>query len=172
MLRYQRNHIAGCKSGDSCRKCSYWIEGRHLGKRWHQSLKTTDAKTAAALVQRLILTGKLESEPEENGITIGDAVTKFFAEQESRGAALSHDQITSQISHWRTQSAEVQRPIKVLTGSGRVRIKREHRVSAGLHDGFHYPIPPVMEGQHVHQCKANRTPEDIFRILQVSKMDQ
>jgi site-specific recombinase XerD len=89
MLRYQRNHIAGCKSGNSCRKCPYWIEGRHLGKRWHHSLKTTDAKTAAQLVQRVILNGRLELEPEDLGITIADAITQFFAEQESRGAAVS-----------------------------------------------------------------------------------
>lgn len=89
MLRYRRNHIAGCKSGDSCKKCPYWIEGRHHGKRWHQSLKTTDAKTAAQFVQRVILTGKLELEPENQGITIAEAITKFFAEQEGRGAAVS-----------------------------------------------------------------------------------
>jgi hypothetical protein len=87
MLRYQRNHIAGCKSGDSCKKCSFWIEGRHQGKRWHQSLKTTDSKTAAQLVQRAILTGKLELEPGQKGITIADAIAQFFAEQQSRGAA-------------------------------------------------------------------------------------
>jgi site-specific recombinase XerD len=89
MLRYQRNHIAGCKSGDSCKKCPYWIEGRHEGRRWHQSLKTTDAKTAAQLVQRAILTGKIELEPEDQGITIADAITKFYAEQMGRGAAAS-----------------------------------------------------------------------------------
>src|SRR5215472_14839084 len=90
MLRYQRNHIAGCTSGDSCRKCPYWIEGRHQGKRWHQSLRTTDARTAAQLVQRVILTGKLEldAEPEQDrGITIADAITEYFAELESRRAA-------------------------------------------------------------------------------------
>src|ERR1700692_1926397 len=89
MLRYHRNHIAGCKSGYSCKRCPFWIQGRHHGKRWHQSLKTTDSKTAAQLVQRAILTGKLELEPEENGIAIADAVKQFFAEQQSRGSAES-----------------------------------------------------------------------------------
>jgi integrase len=89
MLRYSRTHIDGCTSGDSCRKCPYWIEGRHNGKRWHQSLRTMDSKTAAQLVQRVLLTGKLEQEQEIAGITIADAVTQFFAEQESRGAAQS-----------------------------------------------------------------------------------
>jgi hypothetical protein len=87
MLRYQRNHVAGCKSGDSCRKCPYWIEGRHQGKRWHQSLRTADAKTAAALVQRAILTGKIELEPEAQRMPIAEAIKEFFAEHESRGAA-------------------------------------------------------------------------------------
>ncbi|HEX4594747.1 MAG TPA: hypothetical protein VH157_10755, partial [Bryobacteraceae bacterium] len=90
MLRYQRKHIAGCRSGDSCKKCPYWIEGRHEGKRWHQSLKTTDARTAAQVVQRAILTGKIEPEPEQpkdSGITISDAIKKFYADQRSRGAA-------------------------------------------------------------------------------------
>lgn len=87
MLRYQRNHVAGCKSGDSCRKCPYWIEGRHQGKRWHQSLRTADAKTAAALVQRAILTGKIQLEPEAQGMTIAEAIKEFLAEHESRGAA-------------------------------------------------------------------------------------
>jgi site-specific recombinase XerD len=87
MLRYERNHIAGCKSGDSCKKCPYWIVGRHHGERWHQSLKTTDAKTAAQLVQKVILTGKLELETVEQGITLAEAITKFFAELRSRGAA-------------------------------------------------------------------------------------
>jgi len=63
--------------------------GRHSGKRWHQSLRTTDAKTAAQLVQRVILTGVLDLEPADKGVTIADAVTQFFAEQEGRGAALS-----------------------------------------------------------------------------------
>jgi hypothetical protein len=89
MLRYQRNHIAGCKSGDSCKQCPYWIEGRHEGEPWHQSLKTTDAKTAAQLVQRAILTGKIDLDSEEQGITIADAITKFYAEQRSRGTAVS-----------------------------------------------------------------------------------
>jgi site-specific recombinase XerD len=89
MLRYTRTHIDGCTSGDSCRKCPYWIEGRHNGKRWHRSLKTADAKTAAQLVQRVILTGTLDLEPEAVGITVADAVTQFLAEQESRGAAVS-----------------------------------------------------------------------------------
>jgi site-specific recombinase XerD len=89
LLRYTRTHIDGCKSGDSCRKCPYWIEGRHQGKRWHQSLRTADSKTAAQLVQRAILTGKLELEREEQGITLTDAVTKFFDELTGRGAALS-----------------------------------------------------------------------------------
>jgi hypothetical protein len=88
MLRYERNHIAGCRSGDSCRKCPYWIEGRQHGKRWHQYLKTTDAKTAAQLVQRVILTGKLDiAIADGQGITLADAITKFFAELTSRGAA-------------------------------------------------------------------------------------
>lgn len=89
MLRYQLNHIAGCKSGDSCKKCPYWIEGRHEGRRWHQSLKTTDAKTAAQLVQRAILTGKIDGEPENRGMTITDAITKFYSEQRSRGTSLA-----------------------------------------------------------------------------------
>jgi hypothetical protein len=88
MLRYQRNHIAGCKSGDSCKRCPYWIEGRHEGRRWHQSLKTTDAKTAAQLVQRAILIGNIDApEQADPGITITDAITKFYAEQHSRGAS-------------------------------------------------------------------------------------
>lgn len=89
MLRYQRNHVASCKSGDSCKKCPFWIEGRHQGKRWHQSLKTTDSRTAAQLVQRVILTGKLETEPEkaqDNGITLADAISKFYDELSGRGA--------------------------------------------------------------------------------------
>jgi len=78
MLRYERNHIAGCKSGDSCKKCPFWIEGRHEGKRFHQSLKTTDSKTAAQLVQRVILTGKLDLQPtEQTGVTVADAITSY-----------------------------------------------------------------------------------------------
>jgi hypothetical protein len=81
------NHIAGCKSGDSCKKCPYWIEGRHQGRRWHQSLKTTDAKTAAQLIQRVILTGKLEIAAEAGQrITLAGAITKFFTEITSRGS--------------------------------------------------------------------------------------
>jgi site-specific recombinase XerD len=89
MLRYQSNHIADCKSGDSCKKCPYWIEGRQNGRRWHQSLRTTDAKTASALVQRVILTGKLDVAAEGPGMTIADAITQFFAEHDSRGMAES-----------------------------------------------------------------------------------
>ena len=85
MLRYQRYHQVGCRAGNSCKKCPYWIEGRHEGRRWHQSLKTTDAKTAAQLVQRAILTGNIDvpAQP-DSGITITDAITKFYAEQHSR----------------------------------------------------------------------------------------
>ena len=90
MLRYQRNHVSGCMSGNSCKRCPYWIEGRHEGRRWHQSLKTTDAKTAAQLVQRAILTGNIDAPAQpDGGITITDAITKFYAEQHSRGASLA-----------------------------------------------------------------------------------
>src|SRR5579862_2255486 len=76
MLRYERNHVAGCKSGDSCKKCPFWIEGRHEGKRWHQSLKTTDVKTAASLLQRVVLTGKL-APAEESKVTLVDAIKAY-----------------------------------------------------------------------------------------------
>src|SRR5438067_5651502 len=77
MLRYSRNHIAGCKSGFSCKKCPYWIEGRHEGKRWHKSLKTTDAKTAAQLVQRVILTGKLALTGDGSKVTLADGIKAY-----------------------------------------------------------------------------------------------
>jgi site-specific recombinase XerD len=89
MLRYTREHVGECRSGASCKKCPYWVVGRHHGKRYHQSLRTADSKTAAQLVQRLILTGRLDVEPEDKGVTIEDAVDQFFAEQEGRGAARS-----------------------------------------------------------------------------------
>lgn len=100
MLRYQRNHVVGCKSGDSCKKCPFWIQGRHDGKRWHQSLKTTDSRTAAQLVQRVIITGKLDTEPErpkDNGITLADAITKFYNELSGRAAKRRNYQALSQV---------------------------------------------------------------------------
>jgi integrase len=92
MLRYERKHVAGCTSGAKCKRCPYWIEGRHEGKRWHQSLKTTDSRTAAQLVQRAILTGQIELsevEPSNPGITIAEAIEYFYAEQFGRGASPS-----------------------------------------------------------------------------------
>jgi site-specific recombinase XerD len=40
-------------------------------------------------VQRAILTGKIDLEPVEHGITIADAITNFYAEQTARGASPS-----------------------------------------------------------------------------------
>lgn len=74
MLRHRRRHIQGCKSGASCKKCPYWVDGRHGGKRIHRSLGTADFQTAAQLVQHFLLTGKFDPEPEAVGITIADAV--------------------------------------------------------------------------------------------------
>lgn len=90
MLRYERKHLTNCTSGAKCKRCPYWIEGRHEGRRWHQSLKTTDSRTAAELVQRAILTGKIvlpDDVAPTTGITITDAITKFYAEQSARGAS-------------------------------------------------------------------------------------
>jgi site-specific recombinase XerD len=67
-------------------KCPYWVVGRHQGKRYHQSLRTADSKTAAKLVEQLLLTGKLGPTAESNrGIKIADAVDRFIAEQRMRG---------------------------------------------------------------------------------------
>jgi site-specific recombinase XerD len=76
-----------------------------------------DAKTAAQLVQRVLLTGALDLEQEAPGITISDAVTQFFAEQQSRGAAVST------IKSFR----------KFLTGApGRAKCKNPERFSPTL----------------------------------------
>ncbi|HYK17030.1 MAG TPA: hypothetical protein VEV37_03360 [Bryobacteraceae bacterium] len=89
MLRYERKHIASCTSGAACRKCPYWIEGRHQGNRWQQSLRTTDAKTAAQLVERVILRGQLQlAAPESSPVTIADAMKEFMRVLELRSAAL------------------------------------------------------------------------------------
>lgn len=77
MLRFERNHVAECRSGARCKKCPFWIEGRHEGKRWHQSLRTTSAKTAAQLVQRVILTGKLDLTGDDSKVTVADAVKAY-----------------------------------------------------------------------------------------------
>lgn len=69
--------MAGCNSGDRCKKCPFWIEGRHEGKRWHQSLRTTNAQTAAQLVQRVILTGKLELTGDDSKVTVADAIKAY-----------------------------------------------------------------------------------------------
>src|SRR5262245_2358162 len=98
MLRHVRNHVRDCDSygadrdcpSKSKNKCPFWVEGRHAGKRWHKSLRTSDEKTAIRLVNRIIETGRVEFAPPQAAcITIPDAIERFLAEQASRGAAES-----------------------------------------------------------------------------------
>jgi site-specific recombinase XerD len=98
MLRHRRRHVQDCDSfgkdrdcpSKSKKKCPFWVEGRHGGTRWHQSLHTTDEKTAIRLVNRIIETGRLEFDaPQGAGITVREAVDGFLAEQAGRGMAES-----------------------------------------------------------------------------------
>jgi site-specific recombinase XerD len=96
MLRHVRRHVQDCNSfgkdrdcpSKSKKKCPFWVEGRHGRTRWHQSLRTTDEKTAIRLVNRIIETGRLEfDEPRAAGVTVLQAIEGFLAEQTSRGMA-------------------------------------------------------------------------------------
>jgi site-specific recombinase XerD len=96
MLRHVRRHVQDCNSfgkdrdcpSKSKKKCPFWVEGRHDRTRWHQSLRTTDEKTAIRLVNRIIETGRLEfDEPRAAGVTVLQAIEGFLAEQTSRGMA-------------------------------------------------------------------------------------
>jgi site-specific recombinase XerD len=96
MLRHVRRHVQDCNSfgkdrdcpSKSKKKCPFWVEGRHGRTRWHQSLRTTDEKTAIRLVNRIIETGRLEfDEPKAAGVTVLQAIEGFLAEQTSRGMA-------------------------------------------------------------------------------------
>lgn len=96
MLRHVRRHVQDCDSfgkdrdcpSRSKKKCPFWVEGRHAGTRWHQSLRTSDEKTAVRLVNRIIESGRLEfDEPLPTGIGVKDAIERFLAEQASRGTA-------------------------------------------------------------------------------------
>jgi site-specific recombinase XerD len=96
MLRHVRRHVQDCNSfgkdrdcpSKSKKKCPFWVEGRHGRTRWHQSLRTTDEKTAIRLVNRIIETGRLGfDEPRAAGVTILQAIEGFLAEQTSRGMA-------------------------------------------------------------------------------------
>jgi site-specific recombinase XerD len=96
MLRHVRRHVQDCNSfgrdrdcpSKSKKKCPFWVEGRHGRTRWHQSLRTTDEKTAIRLVNRIIETGRLEfDEPRAAGVTVLQAIEAFLAEQTSRGMA-------------------------------------------------------------------------------------
>ena len=96
MLRHVRRHVQDCNSfgkdrdcpSKSKKKCPFWVEGRHGRTRWHQSLRTTDEKTAIRLVNRIIETGRLEfDEPRAAGVTVLEAIEAFLAEQTSRGMA-------------------------------------------------------------------------------------
>src|SRR4051812_15077580 len=96
MLRHVRRHVQECDShskdrdcpSKSKKKCPFWVEGRHAGTRWHQSLRTNDEKTAVRLVNRIIETGRLEfEEPVAAGVTVRAAVEGFLAEQAGRGMA-------------------------------------------------------------------------------------
>jgi site-specific recombinase XerD len=96
MLRHVRRHGQDCDSfgkdrdcpSRSKKKCPFWVEGRHGRTRWHQSLRTTDEKTAIRLVNRIIETGRLEfDEPRAAGVTVLQAIEGFLAEQTSRGMA-------------------------------------------------------------------------------------
>jgi site-specific recombinase XerD len=97
MLRHVRTHVRSCTSFDtpkdcpsqSKKKCPFWVEGRHNGKRWHQSLKTADEKTAIRIVNRIVETGTLEPEAEAIGIDIAEAVEAFLNEQTGRGVAMA-----------------------------------------------------------------------------------
>src|SRR5260370_13380773 len=98
MLRHVRKHVRDCNSfgkdrdcpSKSKKKCPFWVEGRHAGTRWHQSLRTNDEKTAVRLVNRIIETGRLEfEEPIAAGITVREAIEGFLAEQARRGMANS-----------------------------------------------------------------------------------
>ncbi len=96
MLRHVRRHGQDCDSfgkdrdcpSRSKKKCPFWVEGRHAGTRWHQSLRTNDERTAIRLVNRIIETGGLEfDEPRTAGVTVRQAIEGFLAEQASRGMA-------------------------------------------------------------------------------------
>jgi site-specific recombinase XerD len=96
MLRHVRRHGQDCDSfgkdrdcpSRSKKKCPFWVEGRHAGTRWHQSLRTNDERTAIRLVNRIIETGRLEfDEPRAAGVTVLQAIEAFLAEQTSRGMA-------------------------------------------------------------------------------------
>jgi integrase len=96
MLRHVRRHGQDCDSfgkdrdcpSRSKKKCPFWVEGRHAGTRWHQSLRTNDERTAIRLVNRIIETGRLEfEEPRTAGVTVRQAIEGFLAEQASRGMA-------------------------------------------------------------------------------------
>ena len=96
MFRHVRRHVQDCNSfgkdrdcpSKSKKKCPFWVEGRHGRTRWHQSLRTTDEKTAIRLVNRIIETGHLEfDEPRTSGVTVLQAIEGFLAEQTSRGMA-------------------------------------------------------------------------------------
>jgi site-specific recombinase XerD len=96
MLRHVRRHVQDCDSfgkdrdcpSKSKKKCPFWVEGRHVGTRWHQSLRTNDERTAIRLVNRIVETGRLEFEEAiAPGITVREAIEGFLAEQTSRGMA-------------------------------------------------------------------------------------
>ena len=96
MLRHVRRHVQDCNSfgkdrdcpSKSKKKCPFWVEGRHVGTRWHQSLRTNDERTAIRLVNRIVETGRLEFEEAiAPGITVREAIEGFLAEQTSRGMA-------------------------------------------------------------------------------------
>jgi integrase len=93
MLRFERKHVAGCTSGAKCKRCPYWIEGRHGGRRWHQSLHTTDSRTAAQLVQRIILAGELTDDtptptttPAPAVVTVAQAIAAYRQFKQRRSA--------------------------------------------------------------------------------------
>ena len=80
-----RNALPGIHAGNAPIGSSDVITGSAGTSRYGRPTRST----AAQLVQRVILNGVLDLEPEDKGVTIADAVTQFFAEQEGRGAALS-----------------------------------------------------------------------------------
>jgi hypothetical protein len=86
MLRHVRRHVQDCNSfgkdrdcpSKSKKKCPFWVEGRYGRTRLHQSLRTTDEKTAIRLVNRIIETGRLEfDEPRAAGVTVLQAIEGF-----------------------------------------------------------------------------------------------
>lgn len=117
-------------------------------------------------MQRAILTGKIELEPEAQGMTITEAIKEFFAEHESRGAA------EGTIKSFRKFLGDAPNRNKIdlskvsptLPDASRVRSQRWRSVPRRLLGRFYREVPPIVESQPACWCQTDGTTEELLSI--------